>query len=148
MKCKTCETETNLLLILEGLKICDDCRIEFGFNYPDIYAKGNAIIIPPFQGVKIESCEYDTWYYICVLHIVTIPKKLKLGGDWRRKDLFILLHEFGHAHNLHGLYKRVPTEGAEKKAIERKAWEYAKDCIKKEYHYELCEFIYNSMKKI
>ncbi len=49
MKCKTCETETNLLLILEGLKICDDCRIEFGFNYPDIYAKGNAIIIPPFQ---------------------------------------------------------------------------------------------------
>jgi len=139
MKCEICKTETNLLLIIEELKICNNCRIELKINCPDIHAKGNAIIVPPFQGIKIEEGGDDGWFYICVLHIIAIPKKLKLGGNWRRKDIFKLLHEFGHAHNLHGLYKKESGE-----VVEREAWEYAKDCIKKEYHYELCKHIYES----
>ena len=69
--------------------------------------------------------------------MITIPERLEEGLK-TREDLYCLLHEFGHAH-----FKYVPgkSEGLEAFIFnEVRAWEYAKSCIRKEYHAECEEY--------
>lgn len=71
-----------------------------------------------------------TWICHTEINFIGIPERCRYFSDWSRNDLYTFLHELGHAHYGH---ERSSQDGFGVRYQEGLAWQYAADCLKKNF---------------